>query len=542
MPWPYLVTGADHCLLFVSEAFERLIDNVGTSYLGKPITEVVAPARESDPDLIEIIEVTSPDAAWQGRLNLRVSDDLLPLDFMIRENPRAPGQHFLIVLENPLINDRMVLSSRSELQLLQILMENTVDDVFFKDTKGRFIITNSAFQRRRGIAFPGDEIGRTLDDLLPPKLARELSAIDEQVIRTGRADVGREVEFEDKGKQIWMQITKMPVFNSNGRCLGLVGVSRDITTLKQHERKLREATQRAEAANRAKSEFLANMSHEIRTPINGIMGMTELCLESGLNEEQRSYLQTVLKCGTTLSKLINDVLDFSKIEAGQMEMEEVAFNLGTAIEEALEDIAPLGRDKGLELATYIDPQLPQYVRGDPTRLKQITYNLVGNAIKFTEDGEIEVRAECLEAGSSEVKLRLLIRDTGIGIPAHRRANIFDTFTQVDGSTTRRFGGTGLGLSICKQLAELMGGRLYVCSEEGEGSTFAVILRLKTDADSEQRKLPGAETLQNKRVLIVDDNQTNRNILVELCRGWTMQAREAPASSEFSTSSFTTLAG
>jgi len=320
------------------------------------------------------------------------------------------------------------------------------------------------------------------------------------------------------GSYRWIRNRTFPVCNAAGKFYRIVGIAEDITERKQVEVATYKAMKAAEEANRAKSEFLANMSHELRTPMNAVIGMTELALATDLDPEQRHYLELVESSASSLLELINHILDFSKIEAGKFELEAIPFILADVVEEAIRPLAIQAYRKGLEMACSLDPAIPSPLVGDPLRLKQMLVNLVDNAIKFTERGEVIVRAWVESRKERDLTLHLAVVDTGVGIPADKIEMVFEAFTQADGSLTRRFEGAGLGLAICSELVRMMGGSIWVESGPGRGSTFHVTVHLGLDPGAASPPDEGASNLLHAvPVLVVDDHAASREILADMLR-------------------------
>ncbi len=424
------------------------------------------------------------------------------------------------------VSTQLTLMTRE--RVYQTLIDLIPQRIFFKDRSSVFVTANQAFAHEFGVT-PEELAGKTDFDFLPREMAEKHRSDDQAVMDSLKIQTKEEITVVDGRRRI-VEVTKIPVTDDTGKVLGLLGLSTDITerkaaeaALQKKERELRAAKEAAEAASRAKSEFLANMSHEIRTPLNGIVGMTELALSTALTSEQQEYLETVRTSTDSLLSLVNTFLDFSKIEAQKLTLDKTDFGLRDFLGVHLPILAVKAQQKGLELSCSILPHVPNDLIGDAERLRQVIFNLVGNAIKFTEKGEVLLHVDAEMASADSAILHFAVIDTGIGIPADKQNVIFEAFEQADGSTTRKYGGTGLGLTISAQLVELMGGRIWVESEAGSGSTFhfTVNVNLQKTGDTSKWRKP-IEELRGVRALIVDDNVTNRRIMQAILVYWELR--------------------
>jgi PAS domain S-box-containing protein len=400
-------------------------------------------------------------------------------------------------------------------QLLSGVVQNS-NAVIYVKRQGRYIMVNKAWEKMTGI--PAKTAAEKTDlEVFDAAAARNIMANDSAVI-AARAPSEYEEEVTVGDRRIAFLSLKFPIFNAAGEVDGLCGMSTDITDRKAAEKVIREAKEAAEAATKAKSDFLAVMSHEIRTPMNGVTGMADLLSQTNLDDEQRHMVQTIRESGNALLTVINDVLDFSKIEAGKMDLESVTMSVVDAVEGVAATLTPNAAKKGVRIHVYVDPALPQIVHGDPTRLRQILFNIGGNAVKFSGGKDVQIRAEPSQrSGPGQTWIRFNVIDQGIGLSKENQAKLFQAFSQAESSTTRKFGGTGLGLAICKRLTDMMGGLVGVDSAEGRGSTFFVELPFRVADDA--KPATKERDLSGLRVLHVGGSGPRAQAIESYLRHW-----------------------
>ena len=519
--WEYL-EGPAHELLFISPSCER-------------VTGYTQAEFQSDPDLL--FRTIHPD---DRRLIIEhprdaVNEDFAMLDFRIvrrdgeirwinhgcRPAFGRDGKLLGWRASNRDITERMAADAK--LRQFKAIVDSTDDAIIGKTLSGVINSWNRGAERIFGYT-AAEAIGQPILQLIPPDRRDEESVILGRIARGERVEHFETVRCRKDGVSIDISATISPIQDQDGKPIGASKIARDITERKKIEAALREAKQAAENANRAKSEFLANMSHEIRTPMNAIIGLANLGLGLELPPKPRDYFTKIHTSSKALLAIINDILDYSKIEAGRLEFDTLEFSL----EEVLENSANLfnipADEKGLELMFRISPEIPPKIIGDPMRLGQVINNLLGNAVKFTESGEIYILIEQIAATPERIGLRFSIRDSGIGISPERIQQLFTPFTQADSSITRKYGGTGLGLTISKRLVERMGGEIAVSSEPGKGSIFSFILDFAIPRPPAIAGPPA--DLRGMHVLVVDDVELSRDILAELLGRWRFRVAAA----------------
>jgi two-component system sensor histidine kinase/response regulator len=512
--------------LFVNDAFCRITGYSAEEMLGKSYTDFF------DADTIRLLDAGYRSVFLTGQPLRAFEYALTRKDGMkryveesvsLKKDSHGRPVAFIGIRRD--VTDRKLAEERIRIseERYRAILEQIEDGYFEVDLQGQYQLVNDAYCRILRCS-PTDIVGKSYKTIVPPHQVSLIYGVFHKVYETGEAV--RSFEYETlrlDGSTVFVEDSICLRRDREGRPLGFHGIVRDITERKKTELELAKAKEAAEAASHAKSTFLATMSHEIRTPMNGILGMTELVLDSDLTPEQREHLGLVKFSADSLLSIINDILDFSKVEAGKLEFESIPFDLRESLGETMKALSFRAHQKGLELIYDVQPGVPESVVGDPTRIRQVVFNVIGNAIKFTECGEVVLQVEQESRDADSVLLRFSVSDTGVGIPADQQDRIFEAFSQADGSMTRKFGGTGLGLAICARLLEKMGGRIWVVSEPGKGSTFHFTARLMVQKAPLARPAPiPPDQLHDLPVLVVDDNYTNRRVLQGMVSRWGMK--------------------
>jgi PAS domain S-box-containing protein len=525
-PNAIMVTDVNFVVSYVNPYFTQMTGILPEQVLKKPLQ---INSTFSTPVELEKIQTTLKSGEnWESELeNVRVDGKIYWERIIVAPVYDQSEQisDYIVQREDITKRRRAEAALKQQMQYFESLVNNSPLAIVTLDLNGRIVNHNPAFTKLFGFSHQ-NVIGKELDQLIaPPEQLEEMIDYTSKVT-SGQMIHGISQRRRTDGTAVDVEIFGVPVTVDDEQ-VGILGIYQNISERLEREKSLREAKQTAEAATQAKSEFLANMSHEIRTPLNGVIGMTGLLLDTKLDNEQKDFVETIRNSSDSLLTIINEILDFSKIEAGHLVLEKAPFQLDSCIEEVLDLMAPKAASKGLELAYLINGQLPPTLIGDVTRIRQILMNLVGNAVKFTPDGEIVISVLGQMLTKDEYQLYFAVKDTGIGIPHDKLHRLFKSFSQVDASTTRRFGGTGLGLAISKRLCEIMGGSMWVDSQIGRGSTFHFSIQVAASLSNEPipEKTPSIENLKGKSVLIVDDNATNRFILSRQTKTWGMQPYE-----------------
>jgi PAS domain S-box-containing protein len=531
----------DYRFIEVNPAFEQITGLRRADLLGQTVRTVL-PATED-----EWIERYGEVALTGKPLQLTSFAQALGRYYRVHAYCPAP-RHFAVLITDVTDSIRAQEALTQERMLLREVVDNLPISIYVKDLALRKTLTN-----RADLALIGQSeaavMGHTDWELFPAEVAATFAADDRQVLTSGQPILDREEEIVDStGVHRWLLTSKLPRRNEQGEIIGLLGIGHDITERKRQEAVLNETNRqlqaaiaqatelagRAEQANQAKSQFLANMSHEIRTPLNGVIGMAGLLADTDLTREQRHYAEIIRTSGEALLAVVNDILDFSKIEAGHFLLEHASFDLLAVVDNVVNLLALRAEEKRLKLAAIVEADAPVKVIGDALRLRQILLNLGGNAVKFTDAGEVVLRVRREETTAAGVVLRFAIADTGIGIPADKIDSLFTPFSQVDSSSTRRFGGTGLGLAISRQLVERMGGAIGVESAPGAGSVFwfTAAFDLPQQAGSEVPTPPVPGDLAGLQVLVADANANSREMLVKQLAAWGCVCHEAADRASF----------
>ncbi len=528
LPVNVVCKDSDGKFTYVNQAFSNLMGRPAEDFVGKTDFDIASPelAQKYRSDDITVMSSGAVFREVEG-VEVNGADADQQHYFEVRKSPLFDRDGNVVGIEavfwDVTAQKEAEAAADHERFLIDALMDNVPDSIYFKDTDSRFIRVSTGLAEKFAFGDPDAVLGKTDADLFSSEHADEALNDEREIMRTRKPILNKvEKETWPDDRVTWCSTTKMALLDQAGEVAGTFGISRDITNLVLAEEALRKAKLAADKANQAKSDFMANMSHEIRTPMNAVLGITELLLDTELSSTQREYLNMVLSSAESLLSLINDILDFSKIEAGKLELDPAPFNLRDAIGDTLQVLGMRAQSKNLELSFGVDSDVPNHLFGDVGRLRQVIVNLVGNAIKFTKKGEINVDVKCQSIVDQHVNLLINVSDTGIGIPKSKLKSIFREFEQADASTTRVYGGSGLGLAIASKLVELMEGELRVESEVGQGSRFSFTAKLQIQSRNVDTETLDPVPIEGIHVLIIDGNETNRLIVHDMLSNWGMK--------------------
>ena len=513
LPWPFLVCNRQGVVLYANELVSRT--------LGRRIkagTHVDHLFLELDDGRAASTLLFSAArwSAWSGILETRDPQrirEIKSVRVILQPDPKYADQVWLIFSDDAQVNGSALLTPRSEMSLARTLIDNSPDFIILRDLGGRILHTSRSLDEFIGLPHRGAAVDLTLADILAPETVERFRALDAEVIQQGQSVRHQGMDFVNlQGTTRHISVVHERIKGGNGLPAGLLTFASNITDSTKEQNRLRIALEKAEELGAAKSQFVANITHEIRNPINAIQGLCETALESPGHSTEET-LQKIQRCAVDLEEMVKDVLDFSRLDRGHIAIEQIPFNPTRALEETMAQFHQQARRKGIEFAALTAPDAPQSVLGDPVKFRRILSNLIGNAVKFTENGHVHCHLE-FEPRDERLRTRLIVEDTGIGIPPNRLESIFDPFTQADASTTRRFGGTGLGLTIVRHLAQAMDGYVKVQSEPNQGSRFTAAIML--DPDPAERTRP-APSLRDERILVAGGSAAMRQWLLQCIR-------------------------
>ncbi|NER02322.1 MAG: response regulator, partial [Okeania sp. SIO3C4] len=512
----------DQKYIEVNESFLKLTNYTLEEVINSTVEDLNLFPNFSENNLLNILE--KKGIIRNYKLDIQTKDGVIKTVLLSAEVIEIDGEKYILTVTNDITETRIAQQElRKERKLLRALIDSIPDIIFYMDVNGTYLACNKAFEQYLDKSRE-EIIGKTDLDLFPQDLIEISRFYCAKILISPETYQYEEILKYPDGSLYAVDTLISPLLNEEGKLIGIIGVSRDISQRKEGEEELKQAKELAEQATRAKSQFLATMSHEVRTPMNGVLGMTQLLASTELTPEQQKYVRTIDISGNTLLTVINDILDFSKIESGKLDIENRPVDIRACIENVYDVLAIKVERKNIDLLYLVDPNVPAYIIGDETRINQILMNLVNNGIKFTESGEVYIRVsqEKINTNNKNIRLHISVSDTGIGMNEEQMSRLFKPFSQGDSSTTRRYGGTGLGLAICSRLVKLMGGSFSVESEVDKGSKFSFTIQTKA-APAQPKRYLNKQTpeIKNKRVLLVDDNQTNLEILIWQCQQWEM---------------------